>query len=188
MKNVQELENKIEAANQEQATAQEALDAAKATYQQAVKSGDLKQAKEAAKEQEERQRELDLLSDRLEALEQSRVEAEQRDHGPAYEQAKKQAQEALQVQVATHQEFAALVDKLGEMRQRLDKVHRATFSTVLTAYRAADAAHHTRPRYRPSQLASTGGPQKLLSLARELANVSNDNARQMFALEQRHKE
>ncbi|WP_017925396.1 hypothetical protein [Thioalkalivibrio sp. HL-Eb18] len=187
-KNVDKLQNEIAEALKLNEQHADAADDAAAKYQEAVAGGDVVGAAQSwEQERQEQDRLARSYADRVTALKAKMPEAESKDAAPAYRQAVKDAEAAVQAEADAHTEFTALVEQLAELRKRLDDVHAEAGRTMRAAFMAADSAHKERPDLRRSNMSLTGGADRLLSLARELANVSNDQSRQVFNTDQQRR-
>ena len=183
---VQKLEADLTAAREGEAQAQEQATAARLAYQTAVDAGDMDTAHQHRTEAERLEGVAQMHADRVATLEGKRAEAEAKDAEPAYKAAMRDAQDAIQAEAAAHQRVADLIGQLAEARRELDSVHSAAGTAIMQAHRAADAAGQPRDEFRQRSLMQrTADIDRLFKVAREVANMSSDQAQKLHTARER---
>ncbi|MBB3330416.1 DNA repair exonuclease SbcCD ATPase subunit [Halomonas campaniensis] len=169
---------------EEQATALE--EQARQAYQDALAAGDMAAADVATVEVERQVRAAGIARDRLEILEEQRIEAAAQDAKPAHQKALKALDDAFEAERQAHDELAALVRQVAEVRAKLDGLHNASNAAIKGACAAADAAHEPSPSLQGrSSLDAHPEVMQAFTLAREIANIAGHQAQLIFTAQQR---
>lgn len=129
----------------EQAAKDAGRDAARAEseYQEAIASGDIAAAESTLQRQAEAERMQKIQSDRAQALEAGRRQAEAADYGPVADEATERARIAVEVE-------AQAFDKLAEALEAVDAAAEAARQAISTADTAcAEASSTAKKAHRP---------------------------------------
>lgn len=159
---------------------------ARQAYQDALAAGDMDAANRAAAEVQRHVVAAGIARDRREILEEQRIEATAQDAKPAHKQALKALDDAFEAERQAHDELAALVRQLAEVRSRLPEIHNLVNIVARDACVAADAAGEERPSLRGrSSLDARPEVRQAFNLARELANIAGHQSQLIFTAQQR---
>ena len=142
-------------------------------YDEAVAAGDMEKAAELKAEANRLEDLARQYKDRIESLESQRTEAEKKDNSPAYKEAVKKAEDAIQEEKAAHDALAELAAKLESAYARVKAAGDSAAHAVHRAEDAAVAAHESVPDSLNRQnLAATGVPERIKGAGRDLINLA----------------
>lgn len=143
----------------EQAAKDAGHDAAQAEteYQKVIATGDIAAADSALQRQAEAERMQKIQSDRAQALEAGRRQAEAADYGPAADEAVERARIAVEAEAQALNEFAQAVERLADLSEAGRRAVERADAAIREAHEASAKAHRPRPQLGRENIESLGG-------------------------------
>lgn len=171
MSALEQLQAKIDQAEEVREGALATAEEAHSAYRNALATGDTKAAEKCQKEAAQAENKAALEADRIGVLQEQIQDAERTDNLPEYEKADAAVLTAIEAEKKVHARLTKVMAEVASLTTEVAQAHLTTHKAILTAQSKAKDAHVERPRYQRERMES------LPALAhvgkwRELLNVA----------------
>ena len=171
------ITDRVAEVEHELSKAREGRDSAQSEYRSYLRAEDMaavRGARDAIRRYDEQ---IEVLGDRLEALQKQKIEAEQAAADAKLEKAIKRAEQKAEAERQLSAEVGDIVERMAVLFDKLKNADSEAFSAARAAHQAADNAGRERPRIRRTPIKADSDVLALMKWAKHFAGLADSQER-----------